>query len=322
MAAELAAIGQQLVSKLQVVPLQSIQRAVYGLLSLWLLYAIVQMVGLLIIDNTGVEEVAVSEQQQPVVTAAPDIDIERLQSLNLFGQLGEQPVVDVVESMPEVEEVNAVKTKLNLELQGIISASETSSAVAIIVHRGQQEQYHVGDKLPAGNRVILAKVLVDHVILDNKGQYESLWLYDDSNSVFSGVPVSSSRPVTARTAQPSPRVADMRGNRDATKLAKDYRQRLYKNPKSLAEVLRIAPAQKSGQMIGYRVSPGRDRKQFTQLGFRANDIVTSINDISLDEPSQALEVYKLMRTATEASFTVLRNGQTVQLMVTLGENDS
>ena len=302
-AASITTMAQQFSETLRGLPAQSLQRGAYGLLSLWLLLVVVQFIGIFIPEGDNSDEVVVVGLGSKSTTALTEIDIKRLQSFDLFGQIGDQAIVVDMAPMQDDVDLNAVKTKLDLELQGIISASETTSAVAIIVHKGKQDQYHVGDKMPVGNRVVLAKVLNDHVILDNKGNFESLWLYDDSKLG------SANKPAVRNASVSQPKVRDMRDNKKATRLAKDYRQRLYKNPKSLAEVLRISPAQSDGEMVGYRVSPGRDREQFTQLGFKTNDVVTAINDIALDEPSRALEVYKLMRTATEASFTVLRNGE-------------
>jgi general secretion pathway protein C len=164
--------------------------------------------------------------------------------------------------------------------------------------------------------VTLAQVLIDRVIIDNAGSYESLWLYDEDKDQ-QAVTASTRRKVTA-TAKSN--VTDMRSDANATSLAKDYRDRLYQNPASLAEVLRIQPAQKDGEMLGYRVSAGRDKQQFADLGFKTNDVVTSINGITLDEPSKALEIYKLMRSAKEATFTIDRNGESVDILVALDED--
>ena len=48
--------------------------------------------------------------------------------------------------------------------------------------------------------------------------------------------------------------------------------------------------------------------------------MTSVNGIVLDEPAKALEIYKLMRTAMEATFTVDRNGTSVEVLVSLQDN--
>jgi len=138
-----------------------------------------------------------------------------------------------------------------------------------------------------------------------------------------GKQTASSRPAASSNTISKRRegiVTDMRDDDKVTSLANDYRDKLYKNPRSLAEVLRILPAQEQGQLVGYRVSPGKDKVQFSQLGFKSNDIVTSVNGIVLDEPAKALEIYKLMRTAMEATFTVDRNGTSVEVLVSLQDN--
>jgi len=309
-AARMTMIGQQFGDVLRVLPSKTLQSIVYVLIAIWLLSIIVHFV-FLVIPSTTSEATA---KTVPVVigTASATVDISALQKLHLFGEAGAQSHLDTPVVMAEETVLDAEKTQLNLTLEGIVHTPDTSQSVAVIVYQGKQEQYYIGDKLPVGARVTLAKILVDHVILDNAGKYESLWLYDDEK-------IAQAQPIQAITPASRTAVTDKRDDDQATELAEDYRQRLYKNPNSLAEVLRISPAQKDGEMVGYRISPGRDRQQFTALGFKNNDIVTSINGIALDEPSKALEIYKLMRTATEATFTVDRNGGPVELMVSLGD---
>jgi general secretion pathway protein C len=87
----------------------------------------------------------------------------------------------------------------------------------------------------------------------------------------------------------------------------------------LADVIRISPQQSDGQLKGYRVSPGRDKKQFEALGLKPNDVVTSINGIELDDPAKAVEVYKIIRSASEATFVIDRKGEVVELVVSLAE---
>jgi general secretion pathway protein C len=262
------------------------------------------------LENTGSLESASS------ASAAIDVDINKLQSFNLFGVVGELPVI--VEAAPIENDalLNAEKTKLKLTLEGIVNGPTQADSVAVIVYQGKQDQYYVDDKLPVGGNVTLAQVLIDRVIIDNAGSYESLWLYDEDKNQ-QAVTTSTRRKVTT-TAKSN--VTDMRADANATNLAKDYRDRLYQNPASLAEVLRIQPAQKDGEMLGYRVSAGRDKQQFADLGFKTNDVVTSINGITLDEPSKALEIYKLMRSAKEATFTIDRNGESVDILVALDED--
>jgi general secretion pathway protein C len=318
----LTVLLNQLGSWLKALPFKTVYKCLIGLLVLWIVVSLLQLL-FAFIPSSSVNEDSVPAKvaESPMATSVA-VDIEKLQAIPLFGESGGL-ASNEVEPLPVQDEVvlNATKTRLNLILEGIVHTPEVSDSVAVIVYQGKQDQYYVGDKLPVGNRVELVKVLVDHVILDNAGNYESLWLYDDEKK-------NSRASITGQRVTPQAKpvnnnkeiITDNRKNEEATNLASDYRQRLYKNPSSLAEVLRIAPAQNNGQLVGYKVSPGRDREQFAQLGFKANDIVTSINGIALDEPSKALQVYKLMRTAKEASFTVERDSQLVEVMVSLGED--
>ena len=298
-------------------PIKRVNHAICGLLIVWLLLTVAQTVWLFAV-GVGPESASLSVAgESPATNAKPEttasVDIAKLQSYELFGVLGEIPAV--VE--PEVEEVDdeitAAKTALKLTLEGVVNTPNKTESIAIIVYQSKQAPYYIGDKLPVAGTVTLKQINIDHVIIDNSGKYESLWLYDEDKIKESIV--TAVQPVQAST----PKVTDMRDDIVATELAQDYRERLYKNPSSLAEVLRISPAQKDGAMLGYRVSPGLDRQQFTDLGFKTNDVVTSINGISLDEPSKALEIYKLMRSASEANFTIDRNGESVDIMVSLGE---
>ena len=314
LSANLVTVGRQASEWIAGVPVKTTRNLLCGLLIVWTASAGVQLIATL----SSRQQATVADQTAVVGSGGVQqrvLDIESLQSMNLFGAVGE--VLEVVApTQPAVDEVeaNAAKTKLNLTLEGIVYSSDPAAAAAVIVHSGKQELFRVNDKIPVGQNVSLARVLLDRVILDNSGNFESLWLYDDEQSK-----AVASRPVPARSAKEADeRIADLRGDGNITDMAQDYRERLFDNPSSLAEVVRITPAQEAGQMIGYRISPGKDREQFERLGLKANDIVTGINGIDLNEPSNALEVYKLMRTAKEANFTISRNGEPLEILVSLG----
>ena len=313
--ARVSGSAETLLARIKALPTKTLHRLVCGLLLIWILIILLQLLWFFIAsDDVGPVTDADSASVAIEPRASAAIDIDALQNMQLFGEAGARaPVAAATNSTyDEAEEVE--KTRLNLKLEGIVYTSDGEGAIAVIVYQGKQDQYLVGDPLPVGNRVSLARVLIDHVILDNAGDYESLWLYDEEKNA-SSTPIRRVNP----PPQPSRTVTDKRQDSNATALAKGYRERLYKNPKSLAEVLRISPHSPNGQLAGYRVSPGSDREQFTALGFKTNDVVTSINGIELNEPSRALEIYKLMRTATEASFSVDRNGQSIEVLVSLEE---
>ena len=313
--ANLATAGRQLSGWMGGLPVKKLHNILCGVLILWVVYGLVQMVQVLMSPAQAPDNPAAAGTGVTAASGKSSVDLPALQALNLFGAAGAVPE-PAVEAPPVVDEaeINAAKTHLKLSLQGIVYSPDAAESVAVIVSKGKQEQFHIGDKIPEGNNVTLARVLLDKVILDNNGKYESLWLYDEESEQARG---PSPAPVARER---NSRVSDMRDNGNITKMARNYRSQLFKNPASLAEVIRITPAQEGGQLVGYRINPGKDRKQFEAMGLKPNDIVTSINNIQLNEPSNALEIYKLMRTATQASFTINRNGQPMQIMVSLAGN--
>lgn len=229
-------------------------------------------------------------------TAAMVTDLAAVQNLHLFsGQAANGAVARAADS------ASVATTDLNLSLEGVILSNDPSRSMAIIVSGGKQASYRPGDGLPTGGAVSVREVLADHVILDNNGAAESLWLYDSNKPVVSGAAV-----------QPGT---------DAGAVLGRLRQQAVQNPAvaaaTLSEILTITPAQQNGQLVGYRLSPGNRLKDFMQLGFRENDVVTAVNGIALSDAGNLPQLYGLMNSAGDVSFSLLREGQPVTLQVTL-----
>ena len=252
--------------------------------------------------------------------ASAVVDIETLVSWNLFGaaaqtSAGPQPTVPKLRPTPAPGSIgkNARETRLPLRLQGVVASSEVASAVAIIEYQGVQKQYPVGGKLPVSGNVTVARVLFDRVVLDNDGSYELLKLFEKDTAL--GKPLS---PPVAAT-----QLVGRRSNPDITELAETWRRRLYRDPRSMADVVNISAVRQGDQLRGYRVSPGREgRSHFEQLGFKGGDLITSVNGIELTDPGKAMELYRIMRDASEATFEVQRGEQQVNIAVNFSADDS
>lgn len=273
-----------------------------AVLAFWIVANLARLIWLLLpVPGTPVVTV------QPINAAADTarqtavaIDIEKMAAWHLFGEVGVQPRAAVVTDEPVQE------TTLNLQLLGVIASSEPTQARAFIQADGKQQQFAVDEQLPGAGKVVLSKVLVDRVIIDNNGRSETLWLYDPNARTQ-----AMSNPPAASAA------VDLRGDAQITEAAAGYRQQLYQNPTGLADVIQVAPAMENGKLAGYRVNPGRDPAQFAQFGLKPGDIITSVNGISLQNPQSALELYNLLRSAREASITVQRGTASTVLHVSL-----
>jgi general secretion pathway protein C len=64
-----------------------------------------------------------------------------------------------------------------------------------------------------------------------------------------------------------------------------------------------------GELKGYRIYPGRNRDQFVGLGLKPGDLVTEINGMALNNPAQAMEMFRALADVTQVTLTVERVGQ-------------
>jgi general secretion pathway protein C len=61
------------------------------------------------------------------------------------------------------------------------------------------------------------------------------------------------------------------------------------------------------------VFPGRNRKQFIALGLRPGDLVTEINGVALNNPTQGMEIFRTLSESSQVQVTLERNGQSQTL---------
>ncbi len=306
-------------------PMDKVRLGLYALLSLWIINSLVALVWILVPvpQMQPLESKPVLSAPGTTQATQETVDVSVLQNWNLFGKMDadesakEAPTVAVVEDNVDIE---AKETRLPLTLQGLIQTHDPKNALAVISHQNKQAQYKIGDKVPGGARVILAKVLHDRAILDNAGRFEALLLYDEEAMRQAASRAAKTPQKKKAASKGGSDVIDWREDNKKTKMAADYRRQLLENPVSLADVIRVSVAKdKDGSVIGYKIRPGKHREQFTQFGFKPNDIVTSINGIELNNPSKALEVYRLLREAKDANFSVKRGDEDLTMIVGLGD---
>jgi general secretion pathway protein C len=236
--------------------------------------------------------------------AQPVTNLRNLAAMHLFGEATVAPIAP-----PEpVMSAEAPDTSLSLTLLGVISGG--IRAWAIIGDRmGNEETYTINSPLPGG--AVLKEIYRDRVILLYNNRYETLRLPQDDlgegaapSHVSSAPQFSSSGPVT-------------RMGSEVSQVLRSYKQQLLNDPQSLMDVVRAEPYRQGGQIRGYRIFPGRDKKVMDQVGLIPGDVVTAINGIDLDSPIKGLEVMQQITDASEVSVNVLRNGVNQTFVVPL-----
>ena len=229
-----------------------------------------------------------ASSNNPALSAdsATQVNFRTIVSAHIFGVAGAEPVM--------TRAVDAPDTRLNLKLRGTIAAGDEKYAHAIIGDgKGKNEVYFIKDAVPGG--AVLHEVYPDRVILNRAGILETLRLPRTSESL--GKPAVQQRGAVNNTAP-----------------AGGSMQRMMQDSGgSFTDVLRPQPYMPNGELKGYRVYPGRDRRRFAALGLRPGDLVTDINGQPLNDLQSAAEVFKNMGDSTQLTVTIERNGSPMAL---------
>lgn len=312
--ASLGARVQPLQRWLSRVPLSVWQTLVRAVLVFWLAYVLAQVVWML----TPTPRIPVASINSLAITAAPqsssdkpNVDINQLKQLTPFGN----PAAESVKVQTLNPEQEAVDTQLNLQLSGLVYSNDEKVARAVIVSNSRQEVYAVGDPIADTNNATLAKILSDRVIINNNGKMEALWLFkDDPNAPKISQPYVASTPYN-NTYNEQPPVYTSEPIQAATPSADQ--NPVVQMGTTLSDVVAMSIERKEGQIIGYKIRPGRNAELFNNLGLQTDDVVTAVNGMPLNNPGKIMEIYRSMGSATSANLQILRNGSTVNLDISL-----
>lgn len=271
--------------------------AVNLLLVLWLAWLLAKLTWLVMAPPA--ENAAAPPAPTAPVSAAPAGQAvnsgSRIAALHLFGEADSKPAAVAQEVVP----LDAPETRLKLVLSGLYTAEVPEQALAIIAEPGGDEKpYRIGDPLPGGAE--LKEIYADRIILSRAGRYETLRLVQDD--AIGGM---NRAPATLRPAGNSAE--------DPGLVLQQYRESLRENPQSLLSLVRPLPVEENGQLVGFRLLPGRERGFLQQMGLRPGDIVTAINGQALDSPARGMQALQALQDQTNVNLEIRRGGQTMAL---------
>ncbi|MBQ4862055.1 type II secretion system protein GspC [Pseudoalteromonas sp. MMG013] len=233
------------------------------------------------------------------------INTQAITNQHLFGRADAK-----AQEKPKPVVSDAPETTLNVRLTGIVAVSlDDAAGFAIIESQGKQLTYEVKESIQ-GTRATLSRVLPDRVILDVSGRFETLMLDGIEYSKNVAMPVASKSTGKSPNRKKSSQLvasADISSQRDE----------LLKEPGKLFDYIRISRAMKEGQLIGYRLSPGKDPELFRKMGLKNNDLAVAINGYQLTDMKQAMSAMNELRNSSDASITIERDGQTISVQFSL-----
>lgn len=224
------------------------------LLFIILAYALVELAWLLLlpayqgVNTNGLVQVKQKQYNQPIAKA-------------LFGEIAKKAIIK--------KKAKVVKTRLNLILKGVwLNQEVVEKSYVIIEISGKDKIYYLDDKI--SSLAIIVEIHQRYIILNRSGIRESLYLRKNESTLTT----------KETTIEEKTKLKPTLNNRERKQLNK-IRDSLKTNPWSLSKIMKLKPFYKSGQLVGFKIRPGKERRLFYKLGLEPGDIVYKINGSQL-----------------------------------------
>jgi general secretion pathway protein C len=260
-------------------------------------------------DNGTLENIS---NGQPVTlnNTNSSLNLADIKRLNLFGDYNAEPAV-------EMEVTDAPVTRLNLTLTGVVSSSVKDQGAAIIENRNQQQTYGIGDKIE-GTNASLKEVYVDRVIIKNGPTSETLMLDGVDYNTTSNQSISQPSQAPVTLSQPNNPGPDRRTlSDDAIQAGRE----LQDQPASFVDYIAVSPHRPNGELLGYRVSPGKKPTLFKAAGLKSGDVITDINGLDLTDMQQALEAMNMLKELQSLQMSVQREDEIITIYLDLPQGE-
>ena len=235
---------------------------------------------------------------------------KQIANLHLFGIADKKPAA----TQTTIKKVVPV-TRLNLKLHGTVAYSNQKGFAVISGAGKKQKMYEKGDKIAGGNNITLQAIYPHYVMLDRGGKKERLELPKNKAQSKINRPapmVSAPRLPTASLPPPMPAAVPAESAIDTQNL-EGLRQKLLKNPAKLMDIAHAEEVKEGDKFMGFRLNPGKDKKTFDAMGFKAGDVVVSVNGTSIENPAQGFSIMQTLTTADSIVVTVKRGEETITL---------
>ncbi|MGF1701008.1 type II secretion system protein GspC [Photobacterium makurazakiensis] len=270
----------------------------------WLLVVLLAWIAGRLIWGVMQPVVAPAEWQASGVTVSATTsqksDVSDVLAMNLFGRYQANAPKQVEIKQPVQQD--APQTRLSLTLAGVVASSNPETALAVITHRGKQNTYGLNEAVD-GTRATLQAVYPDRVIIRNSGRDETLMLDGLDFNKASSQPARQTAP-QAPAAEPSSELGRIK-------------QEILDKPQTLFSYIRLSQVKRDGELVGYRVNPGKERALFDAVGLQANDLAVSLNGNDLTDATVMAKLWTELSQATDFTLTVERDSQLHDIYIEL-----
>ena len=194
---------------------------------------------------------------------------------------------------------SATDTRADLKLFGTVVAAERSQ-VLLEVNK-ELKIYHLDDKIPGGGTI--EDIRRNQVDIRNRDQSLTTLILHEKG------------PAPSRNVKPGAKVGgDSKG---AVREIGENRWMISRSTiesvrENFADQLRLAhmqPRTVDGKTDGFLIQRINPRSLLVKVGLRRGDVIIDVNNIKLDSPEKALQVFQQLREARQITVAVERKGK-------------
>jgi general secretion pathway protein C len=236
---------------------------------------------------------------RPAARQLQDKDFQVILDRNLFDSkaAGRSERLDLTaRQTAATQPASPAQPRGEMQLIGTVVAGEKS--LALIRVGRKSGVFRLQDELSPG--VVLIEITRQLVILRDRGVRRELLLkksqQPQAKRIRQGGVAVSGKDVVA-----------LGENRWQVSKAAAENARLNLN--KLLQTARMIPQVQNGKTIGFKLVEMEKGSLLEQIGLRIGDLVVEINQVELNSPEKALQVFQQVREASNISLGLVRNGQ-------------
>jgi len=243
--------------------------------------------------------------QQSRVRQLQEEDFQVILNRNLFDSQaagGQVEQVDLSLATIPGKEQPVAKAAGDMTLIGTVVAGKDS--LALIQVGRKVSVFRLGAEVAAGVEILA--ITRNKVTLRDGGGTRELVLKQDLNNQSTAKQVRQARPSNASgTAEDG--ILPLGGNR--WQISRSAADNARSNFNSLLSTARMVPQIENDQTIGFRLLEMKKGTLLEKIGLQVGDVLVEINDVVLDSPEKALQVFQQVREANNISLGLIRNGE-------------
>ncbi len=237
-----------------------------------------------------------------------NINVNIVNAQGTASYIFDKPDEKVLKAPPKVDLTEVKKTRLNLNLVGVIYMGKNSLA---LIKKGNKTLLVSKDEeiIPG---VVLVDIFAEQVVIKNRTVQERLHLTNNRNILLASS-ANIEKTSDIETGYDGSHSISARDNKALAKVSKALRQA----PMSISQFIKFQPINKDGIWAGVKIWSKNDRDLFNAVGFAEGDMLVNVNGRSIHELAQNPRLWQEFLKENLFELIVERNGLNHHISVDL-----